>query len=253
MVRLDGRTALIAGASSGIGAGFALACAAAGARVVLAARRAERCEALAAEIGASGGQAMGVAMDVMDEATVCAAFDAAETRFGPVDSVVANAGIGTGGRSTDVSTVGLRQVLDTNLLGTYLVAREGARRMIAAGSRDNGSGRIVLVGSITARQSGTGDAMYAASKAGLVHLGRQFAREWVRQGINVNTLEPGWIASEINAAWFASERGQADIAALHRRRLLESGALDDMLVYLLSDRAGQITGATFTIDDGQSL
>ena len=75
----------------------------------------------------------------------------------------------------------------------------------------------------------------------------------MRQGINVNTLEPGWIATEINAEWFATERGQADIAGLHRRRLLAPGALDDMLVWLLSDRSAQVTGATFTIDDGQSL
>ena len=92
----------------------------------------------------------------------------------------------------------LRQVLDTNLLGAYLVAREGARRLLASGSREGGNGRIVLIGSITALQNGTGDAMNAATKAGLAHLGRQFARDWVRQGINVNTLQPGWIPTEIN-------------------------------------------------------
>jgi NAD(P)-dependent dehydrogenase (short-subunit alcohol dehydrogenase family) len=95
--------------------------------------------------------------------------------------------------------------------------------------------------------------MYAATKAGLAHLGRQLAREWVRQGINVNTLQPGWIPTEINAAWFSSERGHGDIAQLHRRRLLDADALDPMLLYLLSDASAQVTGATFTIDDGQSL
>ena len=147
----------------------------------------------------------------------------------------------------------MRRVIDTNLVGTYLVSREGARRMIAAGSREKEDGRIVLIGSITAEQNGTGDAAYAATKAGLAHLGRQFAREWVRQGINVNTLQPGWIPTEINDDWFASERGKAEITGLYRRRLLDSDALDDMLLYLLSDRSRQVTGTTFTIDDGQSL
>lgn len=250
MLSLDSRTVLIAGASSGIGVGFARTLAKAGARVVLGARRIDRVEALAQEIGEA---ALAVSMDVTNEASIIAAYDAAEARFGPVNSIVANAGVGTGGRSTETSAQDVGQVLDTNLLGTYLVAREGARRMIARGSRERGDGRIVLIGSITAQQNGTGDTMYAASKAGLAHLGRQFAREWVRQGINVNSLQPGWIPTEINAEWFASERGKADIAGLHRRRLLDSDALDDMLIYLLSDRSRQVTGATFTIDDGQSL
>lgn len=250
MTSLAGRTALIAGASSGIGAGFARALARAGARVVLGARRLDKLAALAEEIG---GNALAVPLDVSDEASVIAAYDAAEAHFGTVDAIVCNAGTGTGGRSTEVPVAGLRQVLDTNLLGAYLVAREGARRLIAAESRERENGRIVLVGSITAVQNGTGDAMYAATKAGIAHLGRQFAREWVRQGINVNVLQPGWIPTEINADWFASPRGHEDIAGLHRRRLLEPGALDDMLLYLLSDASRQVTGSVFTIDDGQSL
>jgi NAD(P)-dependent dehydrogenase (short-subunit alcohol dehydrogenase family) len=250
---LTGRTALITGASSGIGAGFAHLLAKAGACVVLGARRIDRTSALAAEITASGGQALAVPLDITSEASVIAAFDAAEAQFGLVGAVVANAGLGTGGRSTDVPAEGLRQVIDTNLLGTYLVAREAAKRMIAGGSAGRGDGRIVLIGSITAQQTRSGDAAYAATKAAIAQLGRTFAREWIRQGINVNVLQPGWIPSEANAEWFATERGQADIAALHRGRLLSSDALDDMLLYLLSDRAAQVTGACFTIDDGQSL
>lgn len=246
---LSGRTVFVAGASSGIGAGFARAIAAAGGCVVLGARRVGRCEALAAELG----EALAVELDVTSEASVRAAFDAAEARFGMIDGMICNAGVATGGRSTEVPEDGLRRVLDTNLLGAMLVAREGARRLIAGGSREHGRGRVVLIGSITAQQNGTGDAMYAATKAGLAHLGRQLARDWVRQGINVNTIQPGWMATEINTDWFASERGQADIAGLHRRRLLDAEALTPMLLYLLSDASAQVTGATFTIDDGQSL
>lgn len=247
---LEGRTTLIAGASSGIGAGFARIIAEAGGKVVLGARRLDRTQALAQEIGE---RALAVSLDVTDEASISAAFEEAERHFGIVHGVVANAGIATGGHATDVSAKDLAGVVDTNLLGSYLVVREGARRLIASGSRQRGDGRMVLIGSITAQQNGTGDAMYAATKAGLAHLGRQLAREWVRQGINVNTLQPGWIATEINADWFASNRGQADIQRLHRRRLLDAEALHPMLLYLLSDTSASVTGATFTIDDGQSL
>jgi len=246
---IAGRTVLVAGASAGIGAGFARKLGQAGARVVLGARRLDKVEALARELP----EALGVSLDITDEASVIAAYDAAEARFGTVQGIVANAGVGTGGRSTDTEVAGLRTVIDTNLLGTYLVCREGARRLIASGSREREDGRIVLVGSITAVQNGMGDAMYAATKAGLEHLGRQFAREWVRQGINVNTVHPGWIATDINSDWTASERGQAEIQALHRRRLQETDALDEMVLYLLSNGARQITGASIVIDDGQSL
>ncbi|HMO68933.1 MAG TPA: SDR family oxidoreductase, partial [Novosphingobium sp.] len=174
MVRLDGRTALIAGASAGIGAHFATALAAAGANVVLGARRLAKVQGLAEAIGPA---ALAVELDVSDEASVIAAYDAAQARFGTVNAVVANAGVGTGGRSTDIAVSGLRSVLDTNLLGAYLVAREGAKRMIAAGSRDTGEGRVVLIGSTTALRAGMGDTLYAATKAGVEHMGRNLARE----------------------------------------------------------------------------
>ena len=250
---LTGRTVLVAGASAGIGAHLARACAAAGARVVLGARRIDRTTGLAAAISDKGGAALPVALDVTDEASVLAAYDAAEAHFGLVDSIVANAGVGTGGHATDIPLAGLRRVIDTNLLGSYLVAREGARRLIAAGSKEKGNGRIVLIGSISADKAGMGDSLYAATKAGVVQLGRNLAREWIRLGVNVNTIQPGFMASEANAEWFASERGKANIQGFHRRRLLDANALDAMLTYLLSDHARQVTGATFTIDDGESL
>jgi NAD(P)-dependent dehydrogenase (short-subunit alcohol dehydrogenase family) len=102
-------------------------------------------------------------------------------------------------------------------------------------------------------QHHTGDNAYAATKAGIVHLAKQFAKEWARQGINVNVIQPGWIRTPINDAWFHSERAAADIAGLPRRRMQLQSSLDDMVLYLCSDRSNQVTGSVFTIDDGQSL
>lgn len=244
---------MLSGASSGIGAHLARVLAAAGANVILGARRAERTEALAREIEEAGGKALAVALDVTDEASVIAAYDKAEAAFGTVDTVIANAGISANGRSTDVPLEGIRTVLDTNFLGVYLLAREGAKRMIAANSPDASQGRIVLIGSITAQMNAPGDAAYAASKAGVAHLGRLFAREWVRKGINVNTIQPGYIRTEIVGDWFDTEGGKRQIASWHRKRLMGIDALDDLALYLCSDASRNVTGGTFTVDDGQSL
>jgi NAD(P)-dependent dehydrogenase (short-subunit alcohol dehydrogenase family) len=258
MEKLAGRTCLITGASAGLGAHFAGLAAAAGARVVLGARRLERVEALAAELRGGGHRALAVTLDVTDEASVVAAYDAAEAAFGPVDTIVANAGVSAPGRSTDIAAEAIRGLLDTNVLGVLLTAREGARRLIAAGSRETGSrmhgrGRILLVGSMAAEAAVPGETIYCASKAAVANLGRNLAREWVRQGINVNVVQPGFILTEMAADWFASEAGRAQIAGFPRRRLQPIESLDEMVLFLLSDASACMTGAAVTIDDGHSL
>lgn len=250
---LAGRTVLITGASSGIGAHLARVLAEHGAQVIATARRRARLDQLVDELSAAGLKALAVEADVTDEASVKAAFDRAEETFGTVDTVIANAGLSDGGRSTDVSPAQIRAVIETNLLGVYLTVREGAKRMIANHSRASERGRIVMLGSITARMTGQGDAAYAASKAGVEHLGRQFAREWIRQGINVNAVQPGYIRTELSGDWFETEGGKAQLAGWHRRRFMPLDVLDDTILYLCSDAARYVTGATFTIDDGQSL
>lgn len=250
---LSGRTCLITGASSGLGAHFARIVAAAGARVVLAARRVERIAALADELQASGTQALAVAMDVTDEASVRRAFDAAEAAFGTVDTVIANAGVSAPGRSIDVASEALRGLIETNVLGVMLTAREGARRMIAAGSRDTGKGRILLVGSMGAIASIPGETFYCASKAAVASMGRNLAREWVRLGVNVNVIQPGFILTEMASDWFETEAGKAQVAGFNRRRLQDIASLDGTVLLLLSDAAGALTGSVITIDDGQSL
>ncbi|MFN3516077.1 MAG: SDR family NAD(P)-dependent oxidoreductase [Novosphingobium sp.] len=247
---LNGRTALITGASSGFGAHFARLLVREGARVVIGARRVDRIAALAAELGDA---ALAVAMDVTEEASIIAAYDAAEAKFGTVDTVIANAGIAAPGRSTDLPTSEIAAVVGTNFTGLYLTAREGAKRMIAAGFKDSERGRIVLIGSITAEMTGQGESAYAAIKAGVAHLGRQFAREWVRQGINVNTIQPGYVHTEIQGDWFDTPAGQAHLRSFHRRRLTPIEALDAPLVFLCSDASRHVTGATITVDDGQVL
>ena len=249
---LSGRVCLITGASSGIGAHFAQLFARHGARVVLAARRAERCQKLTDAIIAAGGEACAVTMDVSDEASVSAALDAAEATFGPLDTVIVNAGVSAPGRSTDTPLESIRAVFDTNMLGAFITAREAAKRMIASGSRESTRGRILITGSITAHQTGHGESAYAASKAGVAHLGRNLAREWVRQGINVNVIQPGYILTEMAGDWFDSDAGKAQIASFPRKRLQPIESLDDMALYLCSDASRHMTGAVITIDDGQS-
>lgn len=251
MQRLTGRICLITGASSGFGAHFARIAVREGARVVLGARRAERLAALASELGESN--ALAVDMDVTSEPSTIAAFDKAEAVFGPVDTVIANAGVSATGRATEIPAAELQGLFDTNLLGLYLTAREGARRMLAAGSRDNGRGRILLVGSMGAIAPFPGGSAYCASKAAVASLGRSLGSEWVRQGINVNVIQPGFIQTELAGGWFDSEAGKAQIAGFQRRRLQPIESLDEPVVYFCSDASLHTSGAVMSIDDGQSL
>jgi NAD(P)-dependent dehydrogenase (short-subunit alcohol dehydrogenase family) len=250
-ISLSGRTVLVTGASSGLGSRFARVCSQAGAKVAVAARRTDRLEALVAEISAAGGTAAAVALDVLDEASVKAGFDAAEAALGPIDSVIANAGISKAGSSVDMAIEAFDEVIAVNLRGAYLTAREAGRRMIAAGSRETGRGRVVLIASIAAQVPLPGLMAYCASKAGVAMMGRTLAREWATRGINVNMICPGYVQTEINADWFATEAGQKQIAGFPRKRLMREEDLDVMAVYLCSDASRAVTGSLFNVDDGQ--
>lgn len=245
---LSGRTALVTGASSGLGTRFGRILAASGANVALGARRADRLAALAREIGP---QAAAVTMDVARGADIIAGFDAAEAAFGgPVDTVIANAGVDGAGMATTISEEEIEQTLAINLKGAILTAREGARRMMAHGVT---RGRIVLIASITAFEPSPGLVAYAASKAGVVQAGRTLAREWARAGINVNTVSPGYIRTAINDAWFDTDPGKKQIARFPKRRLMGEEGLDAMILFLCSDASEFVTGADFVLDDGQTL
>ena len=250
---LTGRVALVTGASSGIGHRLALQLAKAGAKVAVGARRTDRLQALVAEIQAAGGSAVAVAMDVEDEASVIAGYDAVEAVFGPPDTVYANAGMNIEALSLTITAADFDKIQAVNVRGVFLTAREGARRMIAAGSKANRRGRVVLVASIGAHKVLPGLTAYCTSKAAVAMMGKSLAREWANQGINVNVICPGYLETELNSDWFHSEGGQKQISTFPRRRLMGEGDLDPVLLYLGADASGSTTGSVFTVDDGQSL
>lgn len=248
-----GRVALVTGASSGLGAHFAQLLSAHGAKVVLAARRTDRLQALESQIRDRGGEAISVAMDVANESSVIAAYDAAEKAFGTVDTVIANAGTGPSGPATEMGADVFADTFAINVTGVFLTAREAARRLIASKSGDAARGRIILVSSMTATMVTPNLSAYAASKAAVVHLGKHLAREWARDGINVNVIQPGYILTEINDDWFDTDAGKYHIQTWPRRRLMPLESMDDMVLHLSSDASASLTGASFLLDDGQSL
>ncbi len=247
-----GRIALVTGASSGLGAEFARILAAGGAKVVVAARRADRLAALVAEIQAAGGEAFAASLDVADEASVIAAYDAAEQRFGLVDTVVANAGVNAEGPAADLSIEAFDAVQTVNSRGVFLTVREGGKRLLAAGGAAS-RGRIVVLASMGGVRVIPGLVAYCASKAAAVMLGRSFAYEWARSGICVNVICPGYILTEINENNFAGESGERFAAKLRRKRLMPIQALSPTLAHLTSDAAAHVTGSVIQIDDGQMI
>ncbi len=244
---LSGRNALITGASSGLGMRFGRILAASGANVALGARRKDRLEALASEIGDT---ATPITMDVAREADIVAGFDAAEAAFGTVDTVIANAGIDGQGMATEQAEDEIERTLSINLKGAILTAREGAKRMIDAGVPN---GRIVMIASITAFEPSPGLVAYSASKAGVVQAARSMAKEWARTGICVNTVSPGYIRTDINNDWFETDAGKRQVKRFPKQRLMGEEGLDPVILMLCSDAAQFITGADFVLDDGQAL
>ncbi len=247
-----GRVALITGASSGLGADFARTLAAGGAKVVLAARRTDRLADLVAEIEAAGGKALAVAMDVSDEASVIAGYDAAEARFGPVDTVIANAGVNVEGPATQIKVEDYDWIQSVNSRGMFLTAREAGRRLLARGEAA-ARGRIVILASMGGLKPLTGLVSYCASKAAAVMLGRALAVEWARPGICVNVVCPGYMLTEINEQWFTSPPGQRMVERLPRKRLMPISALLPVIAHLTSDAAAHQTGSVIQIDDGQEI
>jgi NAD(P)-dependent dehydrogenase (short-subunit alcohol dehydrogenase family) len=246
---LTGRVAFVTGATSGLGRHFANVLAAAGAAVALCGRRTDRLVAVKAEIEAAGGKAAAIPLDVTDVAAIAPALDAAETALGGIDILINNAGLSVFGLSLELTANDFDRVIATNLRAPFLLATEVARRMIAA----KREGRIVNVASIGAFRVLPGVTPYCTSKAGLAMMTQCLAREWARKGINVNALCPGYVETELNDEWFASDKGKKQIEGFPRKRLARESDLDGMLLLLCSDAARTITGSLLTVDDGQAL
>ncbi|QGZ96198.1 SDR family NAD(P)-dependent oxidoreductase [Terricaulis silvestris] len=248
---LRGRVALVTGASSGLGARFVAILAAAGAKVAACARRIDRLQELAARVRQSGGTVEPIAMDVEDPASVVTGFDAAQAALGPIEIAIANAGLNAQGASTDLSPEELGQLVRVNIQGAYLTAREAAKRLIASPNPERG--RIILLGSVGSQKPLAGLTAYSMSKAAVAMMGKGFAREWARNGITVNTICPGWIATELNSEWLQSEGGQKLVKTFPRRRVMDAEGLDGLVLFLASDASASITGGVFAADEGQVL
>ena len=238
---LAGKRALVTGASSGLGAHFARLLAGQGVHVTTAARRLDRMEALCAEIRAAGGQAEPVAMDVADPASVAAALKGRD-----FDIVINNAGTTLSASALDHEAYDIDRIIDTNLKGAFHVARVTASAMAAAGQ----GGAIVNVASILGKRVAGHVAAYAASKGGLVQLSRALALEWARHDIRVNALCPGYIETELNRDFFASDAGKALIRRVPQRRLGQPSDLDGPLLLLVSDLGRFMTGTEIVADGG---
>ena len=246
--RLDGKVAIVTGASSGLGVAFAQALAEAGADVALAGRRVERLEQTRALVEAAGRRATTIQADVADPDDCRRIVDAASSDLGRVDVLVNNAGIGTAVPALKETPEQFRQVIDVNLNGCYWMAQRAAAVMAPGSSIVNISS---ILGLTTA---GLPQAAYAASKAGLIGLTRDLAQQWTRRrGIRVNALAPGFFASEMSDQY---QEGYLD-GLLEQRviagRMGDAEELAAALVFLASDAGGYVTGQTLAVDGGLTI
>ncbi|NNE84508.1 MAG: SDR family oxidoreductase [Alphaproteobacteria bacterium] len=247
---LTGQVAIVTGASSGLGAHFAETLAQAGAKVAIGARRVDRLAALAEKIVGSGGTALPVELDVTDAASVADAIQTAHGALGPISILVNNAGIPSAGRAIEMEESEWDAVLDTNLKGAWLMAREVGSHMVAHET----AGRIINIASII----GVGTAAkrvlaYSVSKAGMVSLTESLALELAGNGICVNAIAPGYIETELNSGFLQSSAGQRIATRVPIGRFGETRDLDGVLLMLAGPAARYVTGSVVTVDGGLSL
>ena len=248
MFSLQGRVALVTGASSGLGRQFAKALADNGAAVALVARRADRLKALKDDIEGRGGKAVALEADVTDRAAMVRAFDQAEKAFGTVTILVNNAGIAQSSRrAVEVTEEEWRKVLGVDVDALFYNAQEAARRMLAAKK----PGSIVNIASVLGFGVSKGVIAYATAKAAVVQITKALGVELAFKGVRVNAIAPGWFVTEINDKYLSGETGETLKRQIPMGRFGKEGDLDGALLLLASDAGSYITGATIVADGGQ--
>lgn len=246
---LAGKTALVTGASQGLGERFSHALAAHGATVALAARQTDKLAALKADIEKTGGTASAVRLDVNDAVSIEDCLEQVEENLGPIDILINNAGIAVSKPVLEQTEEDWDKVIDTNLKGAFFVAQAAARRMAARGE----GGAIVNVASVLALEVIGHLAPYAASKGGIWQITKTMALELARHQIRVNALAPGYIVTEINRDFLDGPAGQQMVKKIPQRRFGEPEDLDGALLLLASDAGRYITGSIIVVDGGFML
>jgi len=245
---LTGRVAIITGASRGLGQTFARALARAGADLVVTSRSIETLRSFQDEIERTGRRAVGLELDVRDEASIRRMADAAQRAFGRIDVLVNNAGCNVRKRAADVTWEDWNLVLDTNLRGAFFVAQAVATHMIP-----RSFGRIINIGSVTSVFGYAGLAPYGASRGGIKQLTMSLADDWGPHGITVNCLAPGWFRTAQNAVMYEDTEWLSYL--VDRIPLKRPGAPEDLegaIVFLASDASAYVTGQTLLVDGGIS-
>jgi len=246
---ITGQVALVTGASSGIGWHFAEVLAAAGAKVAAAARRADRLDDLARDIKAAGGECLPVSCDVTQQASVASAIATVEARLGPVSVLVNNAGVVVSKPFFEHTEADWDYVVDTNLKGAWLAAREFAAHL----KEKQRPGRIINISSILGFRTIGYVPAYCAAKAGLTHLTHVMAMELARYGILVNALAPGYIETDFNREYFETDAGKRLISRIPMKRIGQSPDLDGALLFLASPASAYVTGAVISVDGGHGV
>jgi len=246
---LTGQVALVTGASSGIGRHLAELLAAAGAKVALAARRVDRLTEAAREIEAAGGESLPIACDVTRSDSVAAAVAKAETELGALTILVNNAGVVVSKPLFEHTEADWDYVVDTNLKGAWLVAREFAHHLVGL----KRPGRIINISSVLGLRTIGRVPAYCAAKAGLTHLTHVLAMELARYGILVNALAPGYVETDFNRAFFQTEPGKALISRIPLKRLGQTEDLDGAVLLLASPAGAYLTGAVIAVDGGHGI
>jgi 3-oxoacyl-[acyl-carrier protein] reductase len=243
---LTGEVALVTGASSGLGARFARVLAANGAKVVLAARRLDRLESLATEIGKN---AAAVEFDASDRSTFARTFDAAEKKFGPITLLINNAGVATGTFFVDTSPAEWDRIQAINVDAVWLMAQEAAKRWIAA----KRPGAIINIASVLSFRVSLANSAYAVSKAAVAQMTQAMALELARYNIRVNAIAPGYIVTEMTDDFLNSPAGQKKIQAMPQKKAGEPSDLDGVLLLLASPKASRFMTGSILVADGGHL